>query len=158
MLTQISDFLKPKHEVYTIGYQGLDINKFISLLKKHKIKNLIDVRENGFSRKPFFSRQILKRVLEDKGIGFIAVPEVGAPKEFRDKYYKKKQFEKFFRLYEQHIEKGGRFGKLQAHINGERVCIMCFEEEPDMCHRHILANKLEEEMSAEIVHIKQDLN
>jgi uncharacterized protein (DUF488 family) len=37
--------------IYTIGYEGIDINGFLSLLRRHKIETVVDVRELPLSRR-----------------------------------------------------------------------------------------------------------
>ncbi|MGN6317380.1 DUF488 family protein [Trinickia sp.] len=41
--------------VSTIGYEGLDIDAFISLLSENGIETVVDIRELPLSRKPGFS-------------------------------------------------------------------------------------------------------
>ncbi|MBI5347320.1 MAG: DUF488 domain-containing protein [Candidatus Aenigmarchaeota archaeon] len=146
-------FVMLKHKLFTIGYEGKNIDEFIEILKKNEIKCLVDVRNNGFSFKKFFCRNLLKNLLEKSGIKFIAVPEVGAPKFLRDELKKTDNINRFFRKYERHIRQNGYLPHLKTHINSERVCLMCFERNAFACHRHILTDMLEEEMPIRAIHI-----
>ena len=47
--------------VFTIGYEGLDIGAFMSLLAEHGIETVVDIRELPLSRKPGFSKKALAR-------------------------------------------------------------------------------------------------
>lgn len=42
--------------VYTIGYEGIDLEQFIDIIKKNHIDTIIDVRKNPVSRKKGFSK------------------------------------------------------------------------------------------------------
>ena len=56
--------------VYTIGYEGTDIDRFVATLKAVGIKVLADVRAVAVSRKKGFSKTALKARLEDEGIAY----------------------------------------------------------------------------------------
>ena len=43
--------------IYTIGYEGIDIDRFLSLLRKHDIETVIDIRELPLFRKPGFPKK-----------------------------------------------------------------------------------------------------
>jgi len=43
--------------IYTIGYEGIDIEQFFTLLSEHNIETVVDVRELPLSRKPGFSKE-----------------------------------------------------------------------------------------------------
>ena len=42
--------------LYTLGYEGLDVAAFIACLKRAAVRQVVDVREIPFSRKPGFSK------------------------------------------------------------------------------------------------------
>ncbi|MEK6888073.1 MAG: DUF488 domain-containing protein [Candidatus Aenigmatarchaeota archaeon] len=149
----LSEMFRNKHKVYSIGYQGRNIDQFIDTLKENKIKVLIDTRNSGLSRKPNFSRQTLKNKIEKNGIRFISVPDAGAPKELRNYLKDSGNIEIFFKMYKKHIIKTKAFEKLSSHINGERTCLMCFERNPYECHRLILSEMIHQNMDTEVRHL-----
>ena len=66
--------------IYTIGCLGYEIDKFIQILKKNNIENLIDIRYSSESvHDPVFSGVILKRELERSNIRYEHKPEYGVP-------------------------------------------------------------------------------
>lgn len=142
-----------KHKVYSIGYQGRNIENFIETLKDNKIKVLIDTRNSGLSRKPKFSRHALRKIVEKEGIKFIAVPEAGAPKELRDYLKNTGNLNNFFKMYKRHITENKSFDKLGNHINGERTCIMCFERNAYECHRLVLSDMIYENLNSNVIHL-----
>ncbi|HEY0721842.1 MAG TPA: DUF488 domain-containing protein, partial [Gammaproteobacteria bacterium] len=72
--------------IYTIGYEGLDIDGFISVLEEHGIDTVIDVRELPLSRKPGFAKKSLANHLQLSGVEYIHIGELGCPKPVRDRY------------------------------------------------------------------------
>ena len=66
------------HEMHTIGYEGLDTQKFLSLLSEHDIQTLVDIRELPLSRKSGFSKKALAHSLKRRGISAVAQPSARA--------------------------------------------------------------------------------
>jgi uncharacterized protein (DUF488 family) len=64
--------------LYTIGYEGKEIQQFIDLLKNTGIEHLIDVRFSAESQyKPDFNKAILARELERAKIKYTHRPDLG---------------------------------------------------------------------------------
>ena len=81
---------KPAHipietELYTIGYEGINIDDFIKQLKTSGVSKLIDVRDIPFSRKKGFSKEVLKETLEDNNIKYFHFKPLGSPASLRSK-------------------------------------------------------------------------
>ena len=70
--------------VYTIGYEGTDIDRFIQTLRNVDVKVLADVRAVALSRKEGFSKSALSSRLEMEGISYIHFMELGDPKKGRE--------------------------------------------------------------------------
>ncbi|MGN6808258.1 MAG: DUF488 family protein [Trinickia sp.] len=68
--------------VFTIGYEGLDIGAFLSLLGEHGMETVVDIRELPLSRKPGFSKNALASTLNLSGFEYVQgrprLPEAGA--------------------------------------------------------------------------------
>ena len=71
-------------KLYTIGYEGRDIDEFVSLLKDNRITRLIDVREIPFSRKKGFSKSRLNERLQNENIDYVHIKALGSPSEIRE--------------------------------------------------------------------------
>ena len=135
----------PGQLLYTIGYEGRDIESFVAELKNLGIQCLIDVREMPISRKTGFSKsELANRLIEDK-IQYVHLRELGAPKEFRSALKDDKNYGVFF-------EKMGVYlsGQQQAiedayrYIITTKCCVMCFERLADQCHRRVIIEKIKE--------------
>lgn len=141
----VEDVIEPI-SLFTVGYEDRDIKEFINRLQKKKIQTLIDVREIPASRKSGFSKNQLSEHLEEVGIKYIHVKELGSPKILREKLHENNDYYFFFKKYSAYIQtKLDVVKKLYADIiMHETSCIMCFERDPFQCHRKIVAEKVKE--------------
>jgi uncharacterized protein (DUF488 family) len=71
--------------VFTIGYEGLDIASFLSLLAQHGIGTVVDIRQLPLSRKRGFSKKALAGRLNGAGFEYIHMASLGCPKPVRDR-------------------------------------------------------------------------
>ena len=134
-----------ENHAFTIGYEGRTAESFIIELRSKKIKLVIDVREVPLSRKKGFSKNTLAETLALEGIGYVHMPKLGSPKEVRDKYKSGGSSEEFFREYSDYVEgQQEELMKLLQLILGKRAALMCFEGSHEVCHRSILAKKMNE--------------
>ena len=132
--------------LYTIGYEGKQIDSFVKLLKNSSIECLVDVREIPLSRKPGFSKTALSQRLDKENIKYIHLKELGSPKELRNKLKTDHNFKVFFEkmgLYLNQKHEAIRF--VSSHTKNHSCCLMCFESEATQCHRNVVATKIIEE-------------
>ena len=94
--TQIPDTTNPS--IFTIGYEGKSIDKYLSYLVFSGIKVLIDVRANAISMKPEFSERNLGNFCNLMDIKYIHIPELGISSEQRKAIKDKKILFKDFRM------------------------------------------------------------
>jgi uncharacterized protein (DUF488 family) len=130
--------------VYTIGYEGTDINRFIKTLKIVGVTTLADVRAIALSRKKGFSKLSLQARLEDEGIAYAHFVELGDPKPGRDAA-RAGRYEAFHDIYTRHLQRADSRIALQSLaglVESEPTCLLCFERDPATCHRSLIANHL----------------
>jgi uncharacterized protein (DUF488 family) len=130
--------------VYTIGYEGTDIDRFVATLKATHIKVLADVRAVAVSRKKGFSKNGLRERLEAEGISYVHIVELGDPKAGRDAARAGK-YDEFRRIYSAHIKTADAVDALKVLDDTARqdsVCLLCFERDPATCHRRMIADRL----------------
>ncbi|ADL07195.1 DUF488 family protein [Thermosediminibacter oceani] len=126
--------------VYTIGYEGIDLEQFINIIKKNHIDTIIDVRKNPVSRKKGFSKSILNKILFENGIKYKHIEELGTPKDLREKLYRTKDFIMFINEYEKMLQSNmSLLEELLNEIHQENCCLLCYEKNYSKCHRSILA-------------------
>jgi len=132
-------------EMLTIGYEGREINEFISRLKHFNVTRLIDVREIPLSRKRGFSKSALKERLEYEHIDYVHLKHLGSPADIRKKLKADGDYKYFSDAYSKYLSKNLEAVKevYQYVVHGIN-CIMCFERFSEKCHRSIVANKIKE--------------
>lgn len=130
-------------EMFTIGYEGLEINEFISRLKLFNVTSLLDVRELPLSRKKGFSKTALKSKLGVEDIKYIHIKSLGSPGYLRKKLKSDLDYDYFFNSYKKHIQNNFQaVEEAYGYVLSGKICIMCFEKLPDKCHRKIVANTI----------------
>jgi uncharacterized protein (DUF488 family) len=67
-------------DLYTLGYQGVDVNTYVQRLKAAGAGIVADVRETPWSHKRGFCKNALSSELSKAGIDYIQVKSAGNPK------------------------------------------------------------------------------
>ena len=62
---------------FTIGYEGVSLEKYLNKLIINDVRLLVDVRKNSFSMKYGFSKSQLKNACESIGIAYMHMPQLG---------------------------------------------------------------------------------
>jgi len=138
------DRIGEKFDFFTTHYSGKDIGTFAETLKANGVKTLIDIRDTPFSQfRPEFNKETLSKTLTGKGIRYLHHPELGVPKEQRDKLAKTGNWSGLFGWYDNNV-----IPKLDSVLNSKSplakpVAFMCVEKDPQKCHRHRIALELE---------------
>lgn len=131
--------------IFTIGYEGISLEKYLNKLVKNNIKLLVDVRKNPLSMKYGFSKTLLKRFCESLGIKYIHIPEVGISSNQRQTLEKQEDYDLLFENYkkttlkETSIEQQKIINLLNEY---NRIALTCFESDICQCHRLPLAESL----------------
>ncbi len=132
-------------KIFTVGYEGCEIDEFVAALKKSGVDCVADVRKNSRSRKKGFSKTGLSEKLEAKGIDYVHFPSLGVPAEWR-KRAKKKLItrEQMFKDYTTKIlpKHKAKMDEVLALAKTQKVALLCYEADPLDCHRHYLAQAL----------------
>jgi ParB family chromosome partitioning protein len=138
--------------IYTIGYEGRDIDEFIELLRKYEIKVVIDIRHQTEFVKPAFSEEPLERQLAYHGIKYIKLESLGIPKIIREPYIKGDlSYECFKQWYMWRIkELRNEWEKVLKEVRKVGpIAFLCVEryprpnkEQKHYCHRHVFADFL----------------
>ncbi len=134
-----------KKDVYTIGFGEWDTEQFLKLLKKVKIKTLVDVRDTPLSQyKPEFNKNSISQLMKNNNIKYLHLPELGVPYEIRQKLAQNLDYNWFFNWYDKNILKEDVLNKkINQKIMEFPIAIMCTEFDPTKCHRHRIALALE---------------
>ena len=130
---------------FTIGYEGISLEKYLNKLIINDVRLLCDVRKNPLSMKYGFSKNQLKNACESIGISYVHIPELGINSEKRTDLKTMNDYRRLFDDYEKTtlIENKDQLKKiLDLTHKYQRIAITCFEKEPCMCHRSRVAEAL----------------
>lgn len=141
-------------QILTIGYGGRDIEKFISILKLHRIETVVDIRSRPYSRfQPNYNQKLLCEILHSESIGyaFMGLHLGGKPSNPDLLTNGEVDYDKVASSsgYQQEITK---LIDMAAH---EKVCIMCSELKPDACHRKTLVGNSLSKLGVIVHHINE---
>ena len=131
--------------LFTIGYEGLDPERLTGALRSAGVAVLADVRAVANSRKRGFSKGALKAGLEEAGLGYRHLRELGTPKSGREAA-RANDAALLHKIYcEEVLETAEGLAALEsltAAAAESPICLLCFERDPARCHRRILAERL----------------
>ncbi|MFV0294581.1 MAG: DUF488 family protein [Hyphomicrobiaceae bacterium] len=144
--------------LFTVGYEGTDIDRFVQTLKAAGVARLADVRAVAVSRKAGFSKRKLAARLADEGIEYTHFVALGDPKPGREAA-RAGNFDLFRSIYGAHIETAPAQESLRDLVNlaqGAPTCLLCFERDPETCHRTIVAREVVGETGFDIFNLFAD--
>ncbi len=130
--------------VFTIGYEGTDIDGFIAALQASAIDTLLDVRAVALSRKRGFSKKALAERCGAEGIEYLHLAELGDPKTGRDAA-RAGRYDEFRQIYCAHLADAASVAaveRLVELVSTGSACLMCFERDPLTCHRSLIGERL----------------
>jgi uncharacterized protein (DUF488 family) len=142
--------------VFTIGHSTHPQERFIALLRQHRITALCDVRSKPYSRmNPQFNREELEEALLAHGIAYRFLgKELGARSDDPHCYEGGKV--QYNRIAETDLFKHGLKRVLRGMKEDFRIALMCAEKEPLECHRTILVARHLTEFGVAVTHIHAD--
>ena len=140
---------KPKGNktvLFTIGYEGISLEKYLVRLLKNDVKILVDVRNNPLSMKYGFSKSQLKKYCESLGIKYLHFPQVGIQSGQRQELNSQRDYDKLFAVYRKNNLT--KTTDIQSEILNllkvhKRIALTCFEANVCQCHRKHLAEAIE---------------
>ena len=150
-------------ELYTVGYEGFDVEDFVTFLKKNKIKLIADLRKNPISRKRGFSKNKLAEQLKEKKIEYLHFKNLGTPTEWRRQQAAGKMSRsKMFELYTDKIipMASKEIEQLRKLLREKNTAILCYEADATDCHRSYVAKEISrlEKKKIKIVNLERRPN
>lgn len=141
--------------VYTIGYEGLNLEMFMSLLTEHGVETVVDVRELPLSRKPGFSKKTLAGALTHSGVDYVHMGDLGCPRPVRDSYRENGDWGRYTKGFLKHLQdQEGPIAKLSDLVQASNCALLCYEADFRFCHRSMVAEAIRDNCGADIQHIK----
>ncbi len=149
-----------KPPLFTIGYEQATSAAVIGELADAGVELVVDTRAVAASRRPGFSKRQLAAGLDEAGIRYLHLRGLGTPAEGRTAA-RQGRLDDLFRIYETHLatpEAQEQLDELTAIVrSGTRVCLLCYERDPDHCHRRRIAELVCERTGAEATHLAAPL-
>jgi uncharacterized protein (DUF488 family) len=142
--------------LYTIGFTRKSAETFFTLLKESGAKRVVDVRLNNVSQLAGFSKRDDLRffVRAICGMEYVHLLELAPTQEILDGYRKEKGG---WPAYERRFLDLLRERRVEEAVAKEAIaegCLLCSEEQPERCHRRLVAEYLAERWGdVEIVHL-----
>ncbi|WP_079405639.1 DUF488 domain-containing protein [Streptomyces sp. 3211] len=143
------------HTVFTVGHSTHSSSAFLSLLQKHAITAVADVRSMPVSRfTPQFNRYAIERALSDADIKYVFLgKELGARTDDLTCYSDGRVRYDLLARTSNFIS---GIKRLRNGSRSERIAVMCTEQEPLDCHRCVLVSRVLEEDGITVGHIHGD--
>lgn len=142
--------------LYTLGYQGVDVNTYVQKLKASGVGVVADVRETPWSHKREFCKNILSSELSKAGIEYIHVKSAGNPKANRrtaaDLAECLRRYKDYLRDNPAGVTDLIKVIRTAASSN-RTVCLICFEKDVEDCHRSILVDAMRKQIRIRPVHL-----
>ena len=131
-------------KISTIGFTKKNAEKFFGLIKKSRVKRIVDVRLNNVSQLAGFAKRddlqyFLKKICN---VEYIHLPDLAPEKTMLDNYRKE---HKDWEQYEQEFLALMKERKIESNIPKEVIaegCLLCSEDKPHHCHRRLVAEYL----------------
>ena len=143
-------------EIYTIGHSNHTWELFSALLKNAGIELLVDVRSRPYSRWAAFANKTrLPALLVSKNIDYAFMGDSLGGKPAERAFYGADGLPDYTL-----IAKSESYGKglkqLILQAKGLTTAIMCSEEDPARCHRHLLIGPSLKEQGIGVLDIRRD--
>ena len=149
------DIIQKKYMIYTIGYSCFTIDSFISLLKKHQITAIADVRSMPYSQfKPEFNREALINYLRKENLVYVFLGDhCGARIDAPECYVNRRAD---YKLISKHAKFQEGMARLNKGMQKYKIALLCAEKDPITCHRTILICRNLRSIDIQILHLWDD--
>lgn len=144
-----------RKELLTIGYEGSTLPAVLDALTAASVAVLIDVRALPQSRKPGFSKRQLAAALDERGLRYLHLRDLGTPKPGRDAA-RRGDVATMHRVFAAQMATEGAQAALAeatAVAHSARACLLCFEHDHAHCHRTIVADAIAAATGQAIIHL-----
>ena len=138
--------------ICTIGYERRSLDEFLELVRQAPINTLVDTRHRAASRKRGFARTALTEALRGIGVRYEHRPELGTPPHLMEVMrstgsYSLDAYEEFFEAQDELLP------NLTEVAAKTRTVLLCYELDPGVCHRSVLAKHVAREAGLRILHL-----
>ncbi len=148
--------MEPAPRLFTIGHSNHPLDRFLALLKSNRIEVLVDARTRPYSRfAPHFNKNALTASLQQLGIAYLFLGQELGGRPEGSEFYDEAGHVLYHRIADSPLFHAG-ITRLEDEIGQHRIAVLCSEENPAVCHRHLLVGRVMAERGAIITHIRSD--
>ena len=142
--------------IYTIGHSVHDWETFLGLLTLHGIDVVVDTRSAPVSRRAAFAnKRTMPALLEHKDMSYLFLGDSLGGKPSDDDLYEKNGKPDYRKIRALESFQAGIDTVLDLATR-QTVALMCSEEDPSKCHRHLLIEPAMIERGVGLMHIRGD--
>jgi uncharacterized protein (DUF488 family) len=130
--------------IFTIGYESSTVAELLAALRQARVERVIDVRAVPNSRRPGFSKNLLRNALAEVGIDYVHLRALGTPADGRAAA-REGRMDELERIYAGQLELPEAIaqGAEMLDLAKEKPsALLCYEREPRGCHRTLLLRSL----------------
>jgi uncharacterized protein (DUF488 family) len=146
-------------KVFTIGFTRKTAAEFFGKLHEAGVKKVVDIRLNNVSQLAGFSkRDDLKYFLKAiANIDYVHVPELAPTQDILDAFKKRKGGWAAYEAEFVKLLEARRAEDVLPKETMDQACLLCSEDEPNHCHRRLVAEYLQEHWGNVVVqHLTSD--
>lgn len=142
--------------IFTIGHSSAPSEELLDLLDRFAIGTVVDVRSMPYSRHvPWYDTKKLAALLAECALGYLFAGDRLGGKPAGLASLPPGQL--FARVRSSEAFSQGIDDLLARAATGERLCLLCAEEDPERCHRHhLVAQELVRNRGVEVWHIRHN--
>lgn len=145
-----------KAMLFTVGHSTHSIEALLELLSCHQVEFLADVRSQPYSSfNPQFNQDALQRALGSESMHYVFMGEQLGGKPSGPEMWREGR-PCFVAMSAAQQFQAGLERLLDGHRQGLRICLLCSEEDPAICHRHRLVGTCLQARGADVSHIRGD--
>jgi uncharacterized protein (DUF488 family) len=156
MISIMSAAPQTTRTLWSIGHSNHSSERFVELVKQHEIEVLVDVRTSPYSKyAQQFAREALAAVLPRAGVRYVFLGKELGGRPTGNRYYDAEGHVLYGELAKADLFRAG-VDRLEQGLTQYRCAIMCSEENPCVCHRHLLVSRVMRERGVEVRHVRGD--
>jgi uncharacterized protein (DUF488 family) len=141
------------NKLATIGYETDTQGGMIARLKAADVELVVDVRAVASSRKAGFSKTLLGNSLKDQGVDYLHLRPLGTPKPGRQAA-RAGRIDEMRAIFNAHLEEPEAvlaLAQATELAKTKRIALLCYEDDPNCCHRRIVAERIREQLKCEVI-------
>jgi uncharacterized protein (DUF488 family) len=141
--------------IFTCGYEGLVQEQLLDRLVAAGVQTLLDVRAIAQSRKAGFSKSLLGSSAASRAVSYVHLRSLGTPKAGRiaARAGRAAEMEAIFSVHMATEAAQAGLAEAVGIASAGPTCLLCFERDPHMCHRRLVAEAMSARTGQVIRHL-----